>query len=75
MLRSRPDVVVAWSDDEVARRWLRLFPKRRNPNGGPAEPTGPELDMIRNRPEVLAERRRRLSDVSWCLVREISGAA
>ena len=75
VLRSRPDVVAAWSDDEVARRWLRLFPKRRNPDGSPAEPTRPELDLIRNQPKVLAERRRRLSDVSWymrCLAENIA---
>ncbi len=30
VLRSRPDVVKEWSDDEVARRWWRLFPKRRD---------------------------------------------
>ncbi|WP_246112711.1 hypothetical protein [Allorhodopirellula solitaria] len=75
VLRSRPDVVAAWSDDEVARRWLRLFPKRRNQDGSPAEPTIPELDMIRNCPEVLAERQRRLSDVSWymrCLAENIA---
>jgi len=65
VLRSRPDVVAAWSDDEVARRWLRLFPKRRNQDGSPAQPTKPELDMILTQPDVLAARRRRLSDVSW----------
>jgi len=27
-LRSRPDVVAGWSDEEVAQRWLRWFPKR-----------------------------------------------
>ena len=26
ILRTRPDVVETWSDDEAARRWLRLFP-------------------------------------------------
>ncbi|WP_286177345.1 hypothetical protein [Stieleria mannarensis] len=26
VLRSRADVAATWSDDEVARRWLRLFP-------------------------------------------------
>jgi hypothetical protein len=36
ILRSRPDVVAAWSDDDVARRWLRLFPKQRKQNGDPA---------------------------------------
>ncbi len=65
VLRSRPDIVKTWSDDEVARRWLRLFPKRKNQDGTAAEPTKPEIDMIVNQPDVLAERRKRLSDVSW----------
>ncbi len=26
ILRNRPDVVATWSDEEVATRWLRLFP-------------------------------------------------
>lgn len=65
VLRSRADVVAAWSDEEVARRWLRLFPKRRKKDGSPETPTKPEMDMIVNQPDVLAERRRRLSDVSW----------
>jgi len=26
ILRIRPDVVALWSDQEVARRWLALFP-------------------------------------------------
>ncbi len=29
MLRNRPDVVKTWSDEEVARRWLQLFPGKR----------------------------------------------
>ncbi len=65
VLRSRPDVVAIWSDQEVARRWLRLFPKRRNKDGSAAEPTQAEIDMIVNQKKVLAERRKRLSDVSW----------
>jgi hypothetical protein len=44
---------------------LRLFPKRRNKDGSPATPTKPEIDMIVNRPDVLNERRSRLSDISW----------
>ena len=38
VLRSRPDVVATWSDREVARRWLLLFPRRKNKDGSPAEP-------------------------------------
>ncbi len=65
VLRSRPDVVATWSDDEVARRWLQLFPKRRNKDGSPAEPTESDLLMITSSQEALAERRQRLSDISW----------
>ena len=65
VLRSRPDIVAAWSDDEVARRWWRLFPKRRDASGDPAEPEDHELTMITNDPQKLEEIRSRLSDVSW----------
>jgi len=65
VLRSRPDVVESWSDEEVARRWLRLFPERRNEDGSPAEPSKPEIDSIVNDPEKLSKRRGRLSDISW----------
>ena len=30
VVRNRPDVVKEWSDEEVARRWWMLFPKRRD---------------------------------------------
>ena len=65
VLRSRPDVVKDWSDNEVARRWLRLFPKRRDADGNPADPEDHELGMITNDSNRLIEIRRRLSDISW----------
>ena len=65
VLRSRPDVAAGWSDEEVARRWLRLFPKRRDPDGSPAAPTPAEIHSIVSDPEALAARRGRLSDISW----------
>ncbi len=40
MLRIRPDIAAAWSDEEVALRWWRLHPGRRNEDGAPAEPGG-----------------------------------
>lgn len=65
VLRNRPDVVAAWSDEEVARRWLRLCPPRKSAAGEPLEPTAPDLDSITRVPQRLAEIRRRLSDISW----------
>jgi REP element-mobilizing transposase RayT len=65
ILRSRPDVVVGWSDTEVARRWFLLCPLRKNADGQPEQPSEAELDTIRRVPERLAEIRRRLSDISW----------
>ena len=65
VLRSRPDVVKEWSDDEVARRWLRLFPKRRDAKDDSAKPNDAELLMITSDAKRLAEVRERLSDVSW----------
>src|SRR5512136_3247953 len=35
ILRTRPDLVARWSDEQVARRWLTLFPRRRDPEGNP----------------------------------------
>src|SRR6056297_1550798 len=65
ILRSRPDVAQHWSDREVAHRWWRLFPKRREQDGSPAEPQDHELAMIMADKNRLAEIRHRLSDVSW----------
>jgi hypothetical protein len=72
ILRSRPDVVANWSDDEVARRWLLLCPLRKVPSSDnnsdeyvAAEPTTAELNAIRSNPVRLAQVRSRLSDISW----------
>ncbi len=65
VLRSRPDVVAGLSDEEIARRWLRLFPNRRNDDGSPADPSDADIEMIVGTPKILAQRRRRLSDISW----------
>ena len=68
-MRTRPDVVKAWSDDEVALRWWRLYPQRRSEDGSAAEPTDVELNAIRNDTSVLKEKRRRLTDISWFMRR------
>ncbi|WP_182869564.1 hypothetical protein [Stieleria mannarensis] len=65
MLRSRPEVVSTWDDNEVARRWLMICPVRKDDQGDPMPPSQPELDRIRKSPQKVAEIRRRLSDLSW----------
>ncbi len=78
IVRNRPDVVGNWSDVEVARRWWNLFPKRRDDDGAPKDPTDLELQMITANPVRLAEIRQRLSSVSWfmrCLVEPIARSA
>jgi hypothetical protein len=65
VLRSRPDVVASWDDTEVARRWLRICPPRKDRQGNPLEPTEFELNRICKNPKRLAVIRRRLSNISW----------
>lgn len=64
ILRNRPDVVAAWSDKEVAVRWLRVFPGRRI-GEQLAEPSESDVHMLIGQPERLAVVRARLSDISW----------
>ncbi len=64
ILRNRPDVVAAWSDEEVAVRWLRVFPGRRL-DEQLAEPTDSDVKKLASDAERLAIVRRRLSDISW----------
>ncbi len=65
VVRTRPDVVATWSDDEIAVRWWNLFPQRRLKDGSAAAPTEFELKHIRHDASGLKEKRRRLSNVSW----------
>ena len=46
ILRSRPDVVQAWSDEEVARRWLMLCPYRKDEEGRAKDPKESEISSI-----------------------------
>ena len=64
ILRNRPDVVAAWSDEEAALRWLRVFPGRRL-DEQLAEPTENDVRMLAGNKKRIAEVRNRLSDISW----------
>ena len=64
ILRNRPDVVAGWADEEVAIRWLRVFPGRRLEEHL-AEPTQADVEQLVSNRQRIAEVRTRLSDISW----------
>ena len=64
ILRNRPDVVASWSDEQVAIRWLKVFPGRRL-DEHLGEPTQTDVETLVRDAERLAEVRKRLSDISW----------
>ncbi|HHI79703.1 MAG TPA: transposase [Planctomycetes bacterium] len=64
-LRNRPDLVADWSEEEVARRWWRLFPKRRTAGGDAARPSEWELAELMEDFQLMQKARRQLSSISF----------
>ena len=54
----------SWSDEEVARRWWRVCPERKNSDGSAAEPLPCEINLMKMKAE---EYRRRFSSISWMM--------
>ncbi len=69
ILRTRPDIVALWSDREVATRWLTLFPRHRDRQGAPLPPAEEDIRALADRPERIAQLRRRLCSLSWFMGR------
>jgi REP element-mobilizing transposase RayT len=69
ILRTRPDIVALWSDREVARRWLILFPRHHDISGAPLPPTEEEIRALADCPDRIAQLRRRLCSLSWFMGR------
>jgi REP element-mobilizing transposase RayT len=67
ILRTRPDIVASWTDWEVARRWLILFPQHGHIGGEP--PSEEQIRALVDCPEQIAELRKRLSSLSWFMGR------
>ena len=64
ILRTRPDVVKTWDDEEVAIRWLRVFPgKRLEEHLG--EPSDQDVKTLMADRKKMTEIRERLSNISW----------
>jgi hypothetical protein len=65
VLRTRPDVVATWSDEEVVKRWLKIAQLKRGRCDEPSEPTEAKIRYELGRKGRVAKLRRRLSNVSW----------
>lgn len=73
LLRLLPELAMAWSDEEVARRWMTLCPPRllreRAGTGDPNDPCGPPTDeevaIAASDRERTDEWRARLADLGW----------
>lgn len=64
VLQVDPQVVQAWSDEEVAERWVRLFPVCVD-GALDARLCQAKAQRLQGDPERMAELRRRLGSVSW----------
>jgi len=62
VLCNRPDIAAGWSDREVARRWLRVTMHHLALQ---KEPSAQQVDEVLAIPGWVAERRKRLSSISW----------
>jgi hypothetical protein len=69
ILRTRPDIVAAWSDREVATRWLTLFPHHDGLNNAAGPPEEKQIAALVECTERIAELRKRLSSLSWFMGR------
>jgi REP element-mobilizing transposase RayT len=69
ILRTRPDIVASWSDQEVAIRWLTLFPHRGGKKDADGPPAEKQIRALVDCPERIAELRQRLCSLSWFMGR------
>lgn len=66
MIRNHPELAWCWTDEEVARRWLRLSLAGRNPDlEGVGEPADEAVHGLLQDDVRVAELRRRMSDLGW----------
>jgi len=63
ILRSRPDMEKTWSDKEVAKRWLRVFPPSKG--GKVRKVTAEDVQALAEDVLRINKLRERFRDISW----------
>ena len=58
-------VPMTWSDLEVARRWLSVYPRKYLSDGTPVLPNEAEIARIARDPVLMGKWRTRLADLGW----------
>jgi REP element-mobilizing transposase RayT len=74
VVQLRPDAVAGWRDDDIAARWVRLFPPRQDS----ATAVAAKCSRLLDDPLRIRLIRSRLSDLSWlmrCLAEPIARRA
>lgn len=69
ILRLIPHLVAAWSDRDVAIRWLILFPHRDLLTGQPLPPTELQIESLAGNSGRIEQLRKRLCSLSWFMGR------
>jgi putative transposase len=69
ILRTRPDLVRQWTDSEVARRWLTLFPVHKKRRGKACLEFEEQVSVLSSCHERMGILRLRLSSLSWFMGR------
>lgn len=65
IVRMAPEQVGTWSAEEVARRWMSVYPRKYTSDGSPTLPDPAVVTAQAQDWAWVAERRKRLADLGW----------
>ena len=65
VIRVNPDEAKGWSDEEVVRRWDQIYSVRKHLTGMKGDLDEEIMRMALDRPDLIAEWRSRLCNISW----------
>ena len=65
VLRVDPEILRSWTDEEVVRRWNRIYSVRKALTGESGDLNESIMEMALMKPEIIAIWRSRLGSVSW----------